>query len=113
MAYYETKELHKKEDLRTRYYVGTYDEVRNAILDVAKEMNYVITHVDDTRHEILLDGNASIVVTITSFGRFEQGVDLNVMTAYAYDLGSGKRLIVRFYKALGLKVKLKGVSLHP
>ena len=113
MAYYETKETHKKEDLRTRYYVGTYEGVRDSIISVAREMNYVVTNIDDVRHEILLDGNASIVCTVTSFGRYEQGVDLNVMTAYAYDLGSGRRLIVRFYKALGLKVKLKGVSLHP
>ena len=113
MAFYETKETHRKEALRTRYYHGSYEEVKNAVLKVALDFGFQVTDVNDTHHEILLDGSSSIVVTITSASMYEQGVDFNVMTAYAFDFGFGKRLITKLYTALGKYVRLKGVSLHP
>ena len=112
MSFYETREMHKKEYLRTRYFVGRYDEVRDAILKAAKDLNYDVLSEDEGRKEIFIENDCSIVITITSFGR-EHGVDLNCDTYSFFDFGKGKRRIIEFYNQIGRYVNLKGVSLHP
>ena len=113
MANYETHELHSKEALRTRWYQGTYQDVKTGILKVAQEFGYDILDVNDRFQEMLLEGSVVLVVKITSFNRYEQGVDFNVTTRSFFDFGKGKRVITSWYDALGKYCKFKGISLHP
>ena len=40
MSFYETHELHRKEELRTRWYQGSYEEMKKAIFAVADYLGY-------------------------------------------------------------------------
>ena len=113
MVFYETRELHKKVALRTRWYQGKYSEIKDAILKVASEMGYEVIDINDTYQEMLLEGTNTISIKISSYGRYEHGVDFSLSSNLPFDFGMGKRVIVKWYDNLGKYCKFKGVSLHP
>ena len=113
MSFYETRELHGKEAFRTRWYQASYDEVKKAIFKMAEDLGYGIIDVNDTFHEMLLEGKHVVIVKITSYNRYEQGVDFNISTKWLLDLGRGKTLVSRLYNQIAKYVKFKGISLHP
>ena len=113
MSFFETRELHSKLELRTNWYQCTYQEAKKAIFSVAEELGYEVVDVNDTFHEMLLEGPYAIVVKITSYGRFEQGIDFAVSTKWLLDLGRSKKLVGSLYSHIAKYVKFKGVSLHP
>lgn len=113
MSFYETRELHPKEAFRTHWYQATYDETKKAIFKVAEELGYGVIDVNDTFHEMLLEGPHVVIVKITSYNRYEQGVDFNISTKWLLDLGRGKNVVSRLYNQIAKHVKFKGISLHP
>lgn len=113
MSFFETREMHPKEALRTRWFQGTYEEVKKAIFNAAEELGYGVVDVNDTFHEMLLEGPQVVVVKITSYGRYEHGIDFTVSTKWLLDLGRGKGVVNRLYNHIAKHVKFKGVSLHP
>lgn len=113
MSFFETRELHRKEELRTHWYQCTYQEAKKAIFAIADELGYGVVDVNDTFHEMLLEGPHVIVVKITSYNRYEQGIDFNISTKWLLDLGRGKGLVNGLYNHIGKYAKFKGVSLHP
>lgn len=113
MSFYETRELHTKEAFRTNWYQCTYDQIKKAIFEVAEELGYDVVDVNDTFKEILLEGRHMIIIKVTSFNKFEQGIDFNITTKWLFDLGRGKVLVGRLYDSIAKHVKFKGVSLHP
>lgn len=113
MAFYETHELHRKEELRTRWFNGSYEDMKKAIFAAADYLGYAVYDCNDTYQEFLLEGPASLVIKVCSYGRYEHGVDFNINTRGFIDFGKGKRMITQFYDALGKHVRFKGVSLHP
>ena len=48
MSYYGTRELHRKVEFRTRWYQGTYENVKQAIFKMADELGYGVIDVNDT-----------------------------------------------------------------
>ena len=113
MSFYETRELHVKEAFRTHWYQGSYEEVKRAIFKMADELGYDVIDVNDTFREMLLEGPHVVIVKITSYNRYEQGVDFNISTKWLLDLGRGKGLVNGLYNHIGKYAKFKGVSLHP
>ena len=113
MSFYETRELHSKEAFRTRWYQCNYEQMKKAIFDVAEELGYAVIDVNDTFKEILLEGRHLVIVKITSFNKYEQGVDFNITTNWLLDLGRGKAFVNRLYDSIAQHVKFKGISLHP
>ena len=111
MSYYETRENHRKEELRTRYFISTMENMIDVITATAEYLGYRVLNKNMTYHEIFIEGDCSMVITVTSFGR-EQGVDINCDTYRFIDFGKGKRRIREFYIELGKRVALKGVGLH-
>ena len=113
MSFFETRELHSKEALRTHWFQCTYQEAKKAIFSVAEELGYGVIDVNDTFHEMLLEGPHVVVVKITSYGRYEQGIDFAVSTKWLVDLGRSKTVVGRLYNSIAKHVKFKGISLHP
>lgn len=113
MSFFETRELHSKEELRTHWFQCTYQEAKKAIFEAAEELGYSVIDVNDTFHEMLLEGPHVVVVKITSYGRYEQGIDFAVSTKWLLDLGRSKKVVGRLYNSIAKHVKFKGVSLHP
>ena len=113
MSFFETRELHRKEELRTNWYQCTYQDAKKAIFAIAEELGYGVIDVNDTFHVMLLEGPHVVVVKITSYGRYEQGIDFAISTKWLVDLGRSKALVRRLYSHIAKHVKFKGVSLHP
>ena len=113
MSFFETRELHSKLELRTQWFQCTYQEAKKAIFSVASELEYEVMDVNDTFHEILLEGPYVVIVKITSYGRYEQGIDFAISTKWLLDLGRSKALVGKLYNQIAKHVKFKGVSLHP
>lgn len=113
MSFFETRELHSKEELRTHWYQGRYEEIKEAIFKMADELGYGVIDVNDTFREMLLEGEHVVVVKISSFNRYEHGIDFNISTKWLLDLGRSKRLVSRLYNTISRYAKFKGVSLHP
>ena len=84
-----------------------------AVFDMAEELNLAVRDVNDTYKEILIEGAYLVIVKITSFNKYEQGVDFNISTKWLLDLGRGKTLVTRLYNTISKYAKFKGVSLHP
>ena len=113
MSFFETRELHSKEALRTHWYQGTYEDVKKAVFKMADDLGYGVVDVNDTFKEMLLEGPHVVIVKITSYNRYEQGVDFNVSTSWLLDLGRSKKLATRLYSQISRYAKFKGISLHP
>ena len=113
MSFYETHELHRKDVLRTQWFECTYQDMKKAVFKVAEELGYAVIDVNDTYKEMLLEGPDTLIVKITSYHKYEQGVDFNLSTKWFFDFGLGKRVITRWYNHIAKHVKFKGVSLHP
>ena len=113
MSYYGTRELHRKPEFRTRWYQGTYDDVKKAIFQMANDLGYGVVDVNDTFREMLLEGRHVVIVKVTSYNKYEQGIDFNISTKWLLDLGRGKVIVDRLYSQIAKYVKFKGVSLHP
>lgn len=113
MSFFETRELHSKEALRTHWYQGRYEEIKQAIFKMAEDLGYGVIDVNDTFHEMLLEGPHVVIVKITSYNRYEHGIDFNISTNWLLDLGRSKKLVTRIYNQISKYAKFKGVSLHP
>ena len=113
MSFFETRELHSKEALRTHWYQGTYEELKKAVFKMAEDFGFGVVDVNDTFKEMLLEGPHVVIVKITSYNRYEQGVDFNVSTKWLLDLGRSKTLVTKLYNQISKYAKFKGVSLHP
>ncbi len=113
MSFYETRELHSKEAFRTHWYQARYEEIKEAIFKMADDLGYVVVDVNDTFKEMLLEGAHVVIVKITSYNRYEQGVDFNISTNWFFDFGRGKKVVSKLYNQIGKYVKFKGISLHP
>ena len=113
MSFYETRELHSKEAFRTHWYQANYEDTKKAIFQMAEDLGYSVIDVNDTYREMLLEGPHDVIVKITSYGRYEQGIDFCISTKWWFDLGRGKKVVTRLYEQLGSYIKFKGVSLHP
>ena len=111
--FYETRELHKKLEFRTRWYQGTYENVKEAIFLAAEELGYYVIDVNDAFKEMLLEGRHTVVVKVTSYNKYELGVDFNISNRWILDFGRGKKIVNSLYEHIGRHAKYKGVSLHP
>ena len=79
---------------------------------VAEELGYEVLDINDTFREMLLEGDHTIIVKVSSYGRFEQGIDFAVTTKWLFDFGRSEKLVGKLYSHIGKYVKFKGVSLH-
>lgn len=113
MAVYETKDIHKFDELKTRYFANSYEQCKTAVLDVAKKLGYEVLNVDDRYNEIYISGKKySIVIKIVSFNPRDTGVDFYVQSLGMLDLGKGKKHIVMWYDELAKGLQFKGIALH-
>jgi len=110
----ETKEKHNNPNLRTRYYSTEYKAIRNIINDYAKENEYLVTKIDDKKHEIFLQNTKfHIIISIIQITPMETAVDIKVQTYNIIGMNKPVRSILDLYSYLNNKLKFKGVSLHP
>ena len=110
----ETKELHSKIELRTRYYRTSFKKVLDVLGKLQDEMDFEIQQVNEQFGEIqLLSNGYDMVLTIKEFTPSETGIDIMCNYFSTFGFNRPKKRIIELYKALDSKLPYKGQSLHP
>ena len=82
----------------TAYYRNTYEQIKAAIYESAKEIGLEVKSNNDDHKEFLLKhGNVEIMVTAFSITVLETAVDIVVMTPL---MTSGKKIAEKFFDAM-------------
>lgn len=98
---FETKDNHKNEVLRTRYYRTDYEKMKEYLKKVFNDEKFELLSVDDNYHELhFYKVNVEVIVSVFSESYFKQGVDFKVNSNYIISRGRGLKLIDRLYNAL-------------
>ena len=110
----ETREMHKEEGLRTRYYRNNFDQCLEALKKLANQEQMEIRDVNKTHGEVYMLGNGfDAIVTISQINPAEAGIDLKINFFSSIGWGKPQKKALAFYKFLDTALKFKGVSLHP
>ncbi|HHX78413.1 MAG TPA: hypothetical protein GX695_01510 [Acholeplasmataceae bacterium] len=110
---FETKEDHEMDSLRTRYYRGRNEQVKEVAYALIKNEKGTITDDIPQFSEIIFNTSTySATLTIISPKMTETAIDIKVTTYYTIAAGRGKKIIERFYKYFDSNLPFKGVSLY-
>lgn len=110
---FETSDNHHIDTLRTRYYRARYDEAKNAILHVAKQMNATVKSSDDNFKEISIESmKFNAIFSVINVKMSECAIDIKVNTFAIIGLAKGKKIIEEIYQLLDKSLPFKGVSLY-
>lgn len=89
----------------TAYYRNTYDQVKAAIYEAAKETKMEVKSYNDNHREFLLKrGRVEVMVTAFKITIMETAIDLVVMTPL---LTSGKKVATNFFDAMKKHTQVK------
>ncbi|HOW37616.1 MAG TPA: hypothetical protein PLZ76_01755 [Bacillota bacterium] len=109
----ETRELHRDEQLRTRYYRNRFEHCQEALETFAKQEGMTVESVDRVHGEIFLIGpRFECIATVSQLTPLETGIDLKVNYPGA-GWGKPKKTVLAIYRHLNSALQFKGVSLHP
>lgn len=79
MATIETKHNHEIVDLHTRWYQNNYEQCKEAVVSIAKKLNYVVVNINDTFGELLVESSEfSHVFDISSVTPLNTSIDICV-----------------------------------
>lgn len=109
----ETRELHKKETLRTRYYRNNFDQVVKALKVICDEEDIQMQHIDKRYGDVyMISQNFEVMVTIIQITPIETSVDfkLNYFSTFGY--GRPEKKVVHLYERLDKMLTFKGTVLH-
>jgi|GEM_PF-609411 len=110
----ETNEKNSNQHLQSRYYRNSYSQIKNSILNYAKEKKLNPTNIDDIHKEILLQGkNYHLIITILQITPLETSVDIKVEYYAIFGYNRPIKRIVEIQEYLDKKLQFKGVGLHP
>lgn len=114
MAAVETKELETIELLQTHYYKASYDEVKQAYLEILSGMGHSVISVNDDYCEIFSEApHMAVTAKIIMQTPKETSIDFYVSSEFLF--GASKKaykFIQEVYTKLEAKYELKGLSLH-
>lgn len=110
----ETKELHRNNELRTRYYKNKYTDIRDVVTNFAKKNNIEIKSINDNHGEIYLQAHKyHVILTIVQINPLETAAEVKVQTYQVMGRNKPKKIVKEIYNELDNNLKFKGISLHP
>ena len=110
----ETTELHVNPNLRTRYYKSRYTNLKEIVINYAKENNLFLKSVNDTHGEVFLQANRfHIIISIVQVNPLETAIDIKVQTYKLIGLFKPLKIITTLYNYSDTKAEFKGTGLHP
>ncbi|GAF67053.1 hypothetical protein BTS2_3961 [Bacillus sp. TS-2] len=113
----ETREAHQTEELKTRYYKASKENVMKAVEKVIKDQGFGIKRYELDRGEIV--GNEKkgkkqlIVATVITVKPFKTAVDFSVSTdsILPSDFGKSRKVLLSFYQQLDKELSFIGTGL--
>lgn len=110
---FETSENHEITTLRSRYYRCRNVEAMEAVKKLASDLNAILRHVDNERHEIIFETRSfSATAMITSPSYTETAIDFQITTYAVFPFGKGVKVIENLYQKLDKILPFKGVGLY-
>jgi len=109
----ETRELHKKENLRTRYYRNTFEQVIKALKKICEEEDIQMQNVDKRYGDVyMISQNYEVMATILQITPIETSVDFKVNYFSTFGWNKPEKTAVHLYKRLDEMLTFKGTMLH-
>ena len=106
----ETRELHQKTHLRTRYYRTSYVNLKSIVLAYANVNNINVISEDDIHKEIFLQSNKfHMIVSIVQVTPLESAVDLKVQSYRLIGLFKPDKIILDLFKHLNQKTAVQNL----
>lgn len=97
----QTSDNHKNPDLVTHYYKCDYRKIEEAVLTVAKKLEFEVKEINEEYKEIRIEKRAQeLIINLFTISYFEQAVDFKVNTSYILALGRGVKTVKNFYQEL-------------
>lgn len=114
MAVIETKENETIDLLKTHYYKASYDQIKEAYLEIIKSLKHRVLSINDDYSEIFSEtAHMAVTTKIIMQTPKETSIDFYIDAEFLF--GSSKKslsFIQKVYTELEKKYELKGLSLH-
>lgn len=114
MATFETKENAKDEALQTHYFKASYDQIKEAYIEIIKKLHHEILSVNDDYGEIFSEvPHFSVTAKVIMQTPKETSIDFYISSEYLFANGSKvKKFLNNVYQTISKTYELKGVGLH-
>lgn len=107
----ETKDLHPNAVFRTHYFKNEYNEVKEVVLQYAKQANMNVVNVDDNYGEILVEGGKfDLIISIKRVTVLEHAVDFKVTMKTLLGLNRPAKIVSAYYAYLDKQLRVSGVG---
>ncbi len=109
----ETREHHKKDNLRTRYYRCNFQHVVKAFEKIANEEDIQLQQKNERYKELYLCAyDYEVFVSVVEINPQESSVDLKVNYFSTFGWGKPEKTVNHIYEKLNKILIYKGTSLH-
>lgn len=114
MAIFETKENSKDEALQTHYFKASYEEIKNAYVEIIKKLHHNILSINDDYGEIFSEiPHFTVTAKVIMQTPKETSIDFYISSEYLFANGSkAKKFLNNVYQTISKAYELKGVGLH-
>ena len=110
----ETRELHKKEKLRTHYYRNNFKQIVNAFKEIVEQDNMEIHDVNEQYGDVFLVGDGyEVIASVIQLTPIETSVDFKVNWFATFGLNRPEKKAIHLYEELDKRLTFKGTVLHP
>ena len=110
----ETRELHKKDKLRTHYYRNNFDQVKKALEQIAEEDNMQVQNVNRQYGDIYIIADGyEVICSVIQITPIETSVDFKINYFSTFGWGRPEKKAIHLYERLDALLSFKGTLLHP
>ena len=110
----ETRELHKKDTLRTRYYRNSFDQVKKALDQICSEEDMELQNFNKRYGDIYIIADGyEVIAQVIQLNPIETSVDFKINYFSVFGWGKPEKKAVHLYERLGEILSFKGTVLHP
>lgn len=113
-AILETKENLTDELLQTHYYKASYEDIKNAYLNICKKLGLRLVSIDDSYSEIFAEKpHMTVLAKIIEQNPKESSIDFYISAEYLFgNKKKARALLEDVYKELAKSFEIKGLGLH-
>lgn len=109
----ETREMHKKDELRTHYYRNTFEQVVKAFEKICSEEDIQLQQVNKQFGDLYMCAfDFEVFATVLQITPAETSVDMKINFFSLMGFKKPERKIIHLYQRLDHSLNFKGKSLH-
>lgn len=110
----ETRENHRKDSLKTRYYRNSFDQIVKVLKKLCEEEDMEMQNIDKRYGDVYMIGDGfEIMAQIIQITPIETAVDFRINYFSTFGWGRPEKKAVHLYDKLNESLTLRGTQLHP